>query len=67
MEGELVVTEKDHLCGRCRQVLPAKSKVWEVIVRTTTPNQWGNDRWIFVRVRYHPEHFGVTGGLGSDS
>ena len=63
MEGQLVVTEKDHLCGKCREVMPAKSTVWEVPVKTLD----GKEKPIIVRVRYHPEHFGVTEGLGSDS
>ena len=67
MESQMVVTEKDHLCGKCRELLPAGSQAWEVPVVTSTPNQWGNERWITVKVRYHPEHFGVTEGLGSDS
>ncbi|MEX2053650.1 MAG: hypothetical protein WD940_01420 [Patescibacteria group bacterium] len=55
MNGTLVVVEKDHSCGRCPEVIPTGSKAWEIQVRTTTPNQWGNDRPIMVRVHYHPE------------
>lgn len=57
MERQIVVTQKDHLCSKCREVMPAGSEALEVSVRTSTPNQWGNERWITVRVRYHPEHF----------
>jgi hypothetical protein len=63
MEGELVITERDHLCGKCREVISAKSSAWEVPVKTLD----GKEKRIIVRVRYHPECFGVTGGLGSDS
>ncbi|KKW10465.1 MAG: hypothetical protein UY48_C0036G0002 [Candidatus Gottesmanbacteria bacterium GW2011_GWB1_49_7] len=62
MEGQLVVTQKDHPCGRCRKILPAGSRVLEVPVPTSSPNQWGNERQIVVRVRYHPECFGVGQG-----
>ena len=62
MEGQLVVTQKDHPCRPSPEVMPAGSQVWEVPVSTSSPNQWGNDRWIIVRVRYHPECFEVRQG-----
>lgn len=54
MEGQLVVTQEDHSCGKCPEIIPAGSEVMEIPVQTTTPNPWGNERPIVVKVRYHP-------------
>jgi len=61
----VVLTKKDHPCGRCREVIPAGEKALEVIVPTFTSDRWGNDVPIKVPVRYHTGH--QPKGLGSDS
>ena len=68
MPGRLVVVSKDHSCGACPEIISAGSQAWEIPVRTTTPGQWGQDQWITVPVRYHPDCWkSREAGLGSDS
>lgn len=54
MEIPVVTTTEDHFCGRCRKIIPAGSKAWEIPVRTGSNDSRGRLWPILVKVWYHP-------------
>lgn len=62
MGPQLVTTSQEHFCGRCREIIPTGSRVWEIPVPIFTVNPWGKERLVTVKVWYHPEHWGDAKG-----
>ncbi|GMR18958.1 MAG: hypothetical protein BMS9Abin34_080 [Patescibacteria group bacterium] len=47
-----VVTQEDHLCGKCQALIPKGTRAYETRVGTSALTKYGRERPIVVKVRY---------------